>query len=217
MNTPQITLISTAHKENGKCNADELCNILKAIKPDVIFLEASQNCYNDYQKLMFNEFNQYHNRLELRAIQKLSSHQTFVYVPVLDLELSEEFDLKSKILIENEEFQDILNQYDRLEAEYGFQFLNARKQIEKMNNMREKENNIIQDNNLLITVNQNIDDYEHSMLRNIYSFYRNNSFENAVFMCGSAHRKTITEKIHDYSKSETINLDWNFYQCEMSY
>ncbi len=90
-------------------------------------------------------------------------------------------------------------------------------QIEWMNNMREMEYNIIQDNNLLFNVNKNIDDYEHSMLRNIYSFYRNHSFENAVFMCGSAHRKTITEKIHDYSKREKIKLDWEFYQCEMSY
>jgi len=37
---PNITLISTVHKEIGKCNADELCEIIEKISPEVIFLEA---------------------------------------------------------------------------------------------------------------------------------------------------------------------------------
>ena len=40
-----------------------------------------------------------------------------------------------------------------------------------------------------------IDAYENSMIRNIYSYWNNNHFSSAIFMCGAAYRKSIIEKI----------------------
>ena len=48
-----ITFVSTVHKEIGKCNADELCNILVKVSPDVIFLEALEDTYSKYQQIIY--------------------------------------------------------------------------------------------------------------------------------------------------------------------
>jgi hypothetical protein len=55
-NMHYITLISTVHEETGKCNADELCEIIENISPEVIFLEALENTCSDYDKLKFASF-----------------------------------------------------------------------------------------------------------------------------------------------------------------
>jgi predicted ferric reductase len=73
--------------------------------------------------------------------------------------------------------------------------------------MRQLENLIIDNENFHQKVNDSIDEYENSMLRNIYSFYNEKSFQKAIFMCGAAHRKSISEKI----KKSEIKLNWSFY------
>jgi len=75
-----ITFISTVHKENGKCNSDELCEIIEKISPDVIFLEALENTYSDYDEMRFSSFGVFHNKLEIRAIQKYSFNINWKYV-----------------------------------------------------------------------------------------------------------------------------------------
>jgi len=38
-----ITLVATVHREGGKCNSDELYNIIEKISPEIIFEEISPN------------------------------------------------------------------------------------------------------------------------------------------------------------------------------
>jgi hypothetical protein len=59
--------------------------------------------------------------------------------------------------------------------------------------------------------NASIDAYENSMIRNIYSFCKEKSFNIAIFMCGAAHRKSIIEKIVEYEKNSEIKTNWTFY------
>jgi len=42
-----ITLIATAHKENGQCNSEELFKIIQTIAPNVIFEEIPPNRFQD--------------------------------------------------------------------------------------------------------------------------------------------------------------------------
>ena len=93
MNT--ITFISTVHEKHGKCDSSELCAILSAIKPDVIFLEALESTYSNYHQNTFNNFGVYHHKLELAAIQKFSKMFPIKYVPVLESGLHDSFDIKS--------------------------------------------------------------------------------------------------------------------------
>jgi hypothetical protein len=93
--------------------------------------------------------------------------------------------------------------------ECGFQFLNSEKSIQLHEEMRELENHIINDNEICQKFNENIDAYENSMLRNIDAYSKENLFNKAIFMCGSAHRKSIIEKI--YKTQEYLKLNWTFY------
>lgn len=206
-----ITLISTIHKENGNCNSNELLKIIENIRPDVIFLEAFEENYTKYDQMIFSQFGVYKERLELKTIQKYSQNYSFEYVPVLDIGLSDEFETKTKIVSENTEFQKLLDNYNSLEKEGGFKFLNSEESIILQEEMRQWENRIIDNEILLQRVTTNLDEYENSMLRNIYSFCKKNSFNSAIFMCGAAHRKSIIKKIEEYEKKEPLKLNWTFY------
>lgn len=89
---PKITFISTIHEEIGNCNADELSNILKELNPDVIFLEALDDTYSNYDKIKLSSFGVYHRKLEIRAIQKYCLNNSCEYIPVLDNGLSDSFE-----------------------------------------------------------------------------------------------------------------------------
>lgn len=211
MQTLSITLISTVHKEIGKCNYYELYKIIESINPDVIFLEAFENSYSKYHQMLFSQFGVYQERLEIKAIQAYSQNHTFEYVPVLDIGLSDEFEKIIAIVSENTNYQKILDNYNLLETVRGFQFLNSKKQIALQEEMRELENRIIDNKIMHQKTNENIDAYEHSMLRNIYSFSKEKSYNKAIFMCGAGHRKTITQKILEYETKETLKLNWIFF------
>lgn len=211
MQTHQITLISTVHKEIGKCNSKELYKIIESISPDVIFLEAFENSYSHYHQMLLSQFGVYQDRLEIKAIQAYSQKNTFEYVPVLDIGLPDEFDKKISIVSENTDYQKILNKYSSLEADHGFYFLNSEMQIALQEEMRELENQIIANKTMLQKANEGIDAYEHSMLSNIYSYCKQNTFNKAIFMCGAGHRKTISHKITEYNTRESIKLNWEFY------
>lgn len=206
-----ITFISTMHKKNGKCNADELYNILKEESPEVAFLEALESTYSNYDKTMFSSFGVYHQKLELEAIQKYSNNSSIEYVPVLDSGLSDLFNDKYERICENIQLQEVLDEFNSLVQTNGFQFLNSQLSITLHQKMRMLENRLLNHNDLNEAVNADIDAYENSMIRNIYSYCRINRFEKAVFMCGSAHRKSIIEKIRRYNTKEKMDINWVVY------
>mgnify|MGYP001090604676 FL=1 len=206
-----ITLLSTVHKEIGKCNSEELYKILQSISPDVIFLEAFENSYSQYHQMLFSQFGVYQERLEIKAIQAYSQNHAFEYVPVLDIGLSDEFETKLEIVSQNIDYQRLLDNYISVEKENGFQFLNSEEQIAYQELMRELENRIIDNTIMHQKADESMDAYEHSMLRNVYTFCQDNSFKSAIFMCGAGHRKTITQKIKEYELKENIKLNWTFY------
>ncbi len=206
-----ITLLSTVHKEIGKCNSEELYKIFQSINPDVIFLEAFENSYSQYHQMLFSQFGVYQERLEIKAIQAYSQNHPFEYVPVLDIGLSDEFEKKITIVSENKDYQILLDKYISLEMNGGFQFLNSERNIALQEEMRELENCIIKNEIFHQKVNASIDTYENSMLRNIYSFCKEKPFNKAIFMCGAAHRKTIIQKIVEYEAKENPKLNWIFY------
>lgn len=199
------------HKKHGKCNADELYDILKNENPEVVFLEALEGTYSVYDKTKFLSFGVSHQKLEIEAIQKYSNDFPIKYVPVLDIELSDLFNKKYELVCESRQFQEILDEYNSLAEAEGFQFLNSQLSIQFHQRMRVLENQIINHTELNESVNKDIDAYENSMIRNIYSYCRINQFEKAVFMCGSAHRQSIIEKIRVSNSKEKIDVNWIVY------
>jgi hypothetical protein len=131
-----ITLIGTVHEERGKCNADELCDIIEKTSPEVIFLEALENTYSDYGKSKFSSFGIFHKKLEINAIQKYGLNTSFKYIPVLDDELPDSFDKKYGIVCGKRELQDLIDDFDSLVAKRGFEFLNSPESIKLQDEMR---------------------------------------------------------------------------------
>ena len=207
----EITFISTIHKENGKCNAGALCEIIEMVKPEVVFLEAIDKTYSKYQKHLFDYFGIFHEKLEISAIQRYSLNNSVNYIPVLENTLSDAFDRKYKIVCQFRELQELLDNFNSLASELGFKFLNSPESIKLQEQMRKLESTLI-DEELEQTVNSDINKYENSMMANIYSYTRNETFSSAIFMCGVAHRKAIIEKMNKYNAQEQLHLNWNVYQ-----
>ena len=199
------------HKEIGKCNADELCIIIGKVSPDVVFLEALGNTYSNYERKIFSSFGVHHQKLEIKAIQKYNNSSPIKYVPVLDSGLSELFDNKYNLVCENTQFQKMLDHYNSLASEQGFQFLNSSESLRLQEKMRMYEYRLLKDNELNEAVNEDVDAYENSMMRNIYSYCRNNQFDKAIFMCGVAHRHSIIEKIGSFNSKEKMDFNWVTY------
>jgi len=206
-----ITFISTVHKKIGKCNADVLCTILAKLSPEVVFLEALESTYSNYQKNIFSSFGVYHQKLEIKAIQKYSYNFPIKYVPVLESGLSELFDKKYKQVCKNIQHQKMLDDYNSLARERGFEFLNSTESTELEEKMRTFEHRLLNDLELNKAVNEDINAYENSMMQNIYSYCRNNQFEKAIFLCGVAHRNSIFKKIKSFNSKEKMYINWEIY------
>jgi hypothetical protein len=207
-----ITFISTIHKEIGNCNAEELYKIIEKLSPEVIFLEAIDETYSAYENYLFSTYGVYHKKLELAAIQKYNLSTSFEYVPVCENGLSDAFDRKNKIVCENREMQQLIDNYNFLAEKQGFIFLNSLESINLQEEMRVLETRVLNNTELDKIVKADIEAYENPMIRNIYSYCNNNHFRSAIFMCGVAHRKSIIEKIEKSKTVEQVNLTWTIFE-----
>ncbi|WP_339924818.1 hypothetical protein [uncultured Cyclobacterium sp.] len=207
----KINFISTRHKKNGKCNADNLCNLLEIQRPEVIFLEALETTYSQYDSTKFSSFRVYHHKLEIEALQKLSAHFSFEYVPVLDNELTNLFDKKYDSIPENNELKAMLFEFSNLESIEGFEFLNSAKGMALHSKMRDFENSLLLGEEFLKTYDVKLEEYENSMIQNIYSYCKLNSFKKGVFMCGSAHRESLIKKFEFFESKENLGIKWEVF------
>ena len=207
-----ITFISTIHKSTGQCNAEELHNIITGIKPEVIFAEALEDTYSGYEHLLFSSFGVYHRKLEIAAIQQYARHHSFEYIPVLDEGLSDALDKRAAKVVQNRDWQSLIDNFDELAAAQGFKFLNSQLCITLQENMRALEGHIINDVEAEKAFQAGINTYEDGMMRNIYTYCKNHDFGSAIFMCGAAHRQSIIEKIERFKAREGIPPQWTVFE-----
>jgi hypothetical protein len=215
-----ITLITTAHKEFGVCNSDELCKIMESLKPEVIFEEMDDELYNRYY--LGNQLLE--ESLEVKSIKKYLKNHDIKHVPV-DIDVSP--DLSTR---EIDYLFDTLRKYavyNRLEQEQilltqknGFAFLNSNECSKIFEEKIITEIRLIEfdiNKNLLLHIHklfyEEHDNREKQMLHNIYNYSKENQYDQAVFLIGSGHRNSIIKKI---TESETKNpfqvkLNWTFY------
>lgn len=206
-----ITFISTIHKESGMANPEELYNIINKINPDVVFLEALPETYSDYDKLLFESFDVKHEKLELSALQHFAYDKSFEYVPVVVSPLSEDFQKKNEIICQYSEIKRIIDKLEYLTNFYGFDFLNSSEGMLIHEEIIHFGSSLLKDDQHERRVKEDIDRYENEMLQNIYAYAQQNEFEIAIFMCGSAHRKSIIEKINMPKEKEGVNLIWKVF------
>lgn len=212
-----IIFISTIHEETGKCSAEELYKIINKLSPEVVFLEALEKTYTEYEKLIFDSFNVFHKKLEIAAIQRYSLDKSFEYVPVLDNVLPDSFHKKYNLVCENSEYQRLVDSFKRLVELNGFDFLNSDESIRLQEEMRAMESHLLNGHAFDNEAKDDINAYEDSMIHNIYSYCKKNDFNTAIFMCGAAHRKSIIEKVRRQYSHESIKLNWIVFGSENNY
>ncbi|MBT9484336.1 hypothetical protein [Sediminibacterium sp.] len=207
-----LTLISTIHSENGKCNSDELCEIISDLNPEIVFLEALKDTYSLYEQSNFENFTVLHSKLEISAIQKyrLTNH-SFIYIPVLDDELKSTFDNKYNVVCQNQEFQLMLNDFNLKANRLGFGFINSEEATILQTAMRNFENQLLGNNRVNTEAIGDIESYEDCMLQNIYSYIQTHDFHNAIFMCGVAHRLSLINKIKEFESKSNSGVNWNYW------
>jgi DNA-binding protein Fis len=214
-----VTLISTEHRESGKCNPDELHKIIESISPEVIFEEQTND--DTFQKY-YNEENSFKS-LEVQCIKKYLQNHDIKHIPV-DIEINQfltfrEWDYVFDTFNKYDVYKQILKEHCALRDKDGFAYLNSEKCTVLFDKMKTAERQIIEfsgvNKNELIRIynlfHKEHDNRENAMLLNIYNYSKENQYSQALFLLGYAHRKSMLHKIKEYEMQERPKLNWTFY------
>ena len=122
-----ITLISTAHSEIGKCNSGELYKIIESLNPEVIFEELSFNLFEKFY--MGNQFP--NESLEVKCIKRYLQNHNIKHTPV-DIDVSRDLsnsdiEYMFSTFKKYDVYKKLENEQNILTAQGGFAFLNSNK------------------------------------------------------------------------------------------
>jgi hypothetical protein len=214
-----ITLISTEHKESGKCNSDELHKIIESISPDVIFEEEIND--DTFQKY-YNDEGSFKS-LEVQCIKKYLQIHDIKHIPV-DIGLNQyltfrEWDYMFDAFNKYVAYKQIVKDHCTLRDKEGFAYLNSERCSGLFEKMMITEKQLIEysgiNKNELLRIHKLFhkehDCRENAMLLNIYNYSKENQYNQAVFLLGYAHRNSLIQKIIEYETNENLNLNWTFY------
>ena len=205
-----ITLICTKHNEVGKCNSRELLNLIEVNKPTVIFEELSPTTHREcYEAERFT--------IESAAIKMYLKNYSATHIPVVGTEIGEAVIEKNEINKTHSGCNRLLGRLYSLAYYYGFDYLNSKYVHQLFDVLARLEQDIIAYSKDEIITNiykrayENIDIYENDIIENVYNYSASNKYKNALMFIGSAHRKSIIEKIEEYNEKQDIKLNWTFY------
>lgn len=205
-----ITLICTKHSEIGKCNSNELLNLIEKNNPTVIFEELSPITYKECYE---------HGRetLESTAIKIYLKDNVAKHIPVVGTEISDEVNKKFEINKTHSGCNRLLVKLHALEYKYGFDYLNSKYVNQLFDVLARLEQDIVaftKDEaitDIYNRANKNIDIYENDIIENVYNYSASNKYDNALMFIGAAHRESMIEKIENYNEKQDIKLNWTFY------
>jgi hypothetical protein len=213
-----ISLICTAHSEIGKCNSDELHKIIESIRPEVIFEELSIKLFN-----MFYNGNHFPDEsLEIKCIKRYIQNNVLKHIPV-DIDVSpnlstRDIDFMFNTFKKYDVYKKLENEHHNLTEQYGFAFLNSNKCSELFEKKMTTEKNLMEfeiNKNILFRIyklfHEEHDNRENEMIQNIYNYSKENQYNQAVFLIGSAHKNSIMKKILIYETKNMLKLNWTFY------
>lgn len=229
-----ITLIGTIHSENGQCNSDELHEIIASINPEVIFDELPRHASDRYYSDSFDMYvanSILLNRkppgvpLEVKCLKRYKQHYNVKIVPV-DIEvtqqlsvLQQEIHFMFSTFFKYKDYEKLDYEMEIFIAQEGFHFLNSKKFLDFAEKKENTEKNIIESeiqrdrllNIYKIFRAEQYDKRENAMLQNIYNYTKVNQYNQAVFLIGAEHKKSIMQKITEHEKLSRIKLNWAMY------
>jgi hypothetical protein len=205
------------HREIGKCNSKELYDIIEKENPEIIFEEFDISRTDDEYYKNGHYKNQSICTLETIAIMKYLENHQVIHRPVdtYDVAYFPE-NMYTKISNTSEEYNNLVRTNFILSSQQGFSFLNSPEcsdQLGKIHLIEEEVVKFLNDKMLFNTYKSwqlVTDNRENEMVKNIYDYSKNNCYNNAIFITGSDHKKSIIDKIQDYERKNGIKLNWNF-------
>lgn len=216
-----ITVVCTRHEELGRCNSNELYQIIVGINPEVIFEEMPLSYFDRYY------IHKSKRNLESDTINRYLERYMLKQVPV-DAENvpSESFFQDYRNLLKRIEgladingfnFRELIDRNKEYVYTHGFDYLNSfyndNLHVE-LNDAIEKGLEKLGDDKLFHAYEfwkAFHDNRENEMLRNIYKYSKEHHYEKAIFFIGAYHRKSMMQKTEEYNRSEEIKLNWIFY------
>jgi hypothetical protein len=216
-----ITLVFTHHSELGKCNSHELYKIIESINPDIIFEELPQDLFDRVYK-----DDQFDNELppEIKSVKRYLLTHNIDHIPVdtgvnensCNSETQHMFALFQRFAI----YKNLQDQQKKSIIENGYVFLNSKTCEELHTQQIITEQSLLQfmsDKDRLFRLHKSlyeeVDVREHEIIKNIYNYSKQKQYNQGLLLIGSAHRKTIFEKIETYKTQEDLKLNWVLYSA----
>jgi hypothetical protein len=210
-----VTIIFSMHLDTGKCNSKELYNIIEGLNPEIIFEEFDiSRTEDEYYKNGHYKY-QKECSVETTAIMNYLEKYKIVHIPVDTYDITYfPTAMYKKISEANDEYDNLFKNIIFMSCEQGFSYTNSIECFNLMERMHAIEEEVIHKLNdkmlfeeykswQLITNNR-----DNNMLKNIYDYSKNHSYNNAIFIIGAEHRKSILDKINDYNSKEIIKINW---------
>jgi len=214
MGLKQITLISSAHEEHGELNSNELYKILVEISPDIIFEELF------FPRTKENTINLY--SIENYAINKYIDEYIVTHVSVdydfrTFINLNDINTMYEKLRNSSEQIYTLNKRKNYSIGKKGFKYLNSEdctSILDEIKSLEKEILNSLDDEKITNLYNlwENINNKrENEMVNNIFLYSKENDYNNAVFIFGIAHKKSILQNLEDYENKYKLGLNWKLY------
>ncbi|WP_236974836.1 hypothetical protein [Membranihabitans maritimus] len=209
-----ITLVSSFHKNLGKCNPDELYKIIEKIQPEIIFEELSPDTFS------YVYANGYiPSTIEAIAVKRYLRNYPIKHFPVdnYPINKSDLFNGANEIEKRSIKYSKLWNEQISMIKQYGYDFLNSSACMKLLDKIREEEETVLLEiNDIKLSLeykseNKLNNNREYEMLRNIYNFSKQYPYNRAIFICGAEHREPFMKKIQEYETKEKLILNWTYY------
>ncbi|MBD0404406.1 hypothetical protein [Flammeovirga sp. EKP202] len=208
----RVTIISSFHKEMGKCNSDELIKILDQLKPDVLFDELDEKTFKE----VFSWFGK-PKTVESLAVKKFIKKNKARHYPVDTYNFSFDQLFSMSNLFNRRDYIHLLNIHLENISIKGFKYLNSDEVCKVLDQLHALEGYILDENGLGRAIREyyNEEEIHHKregvMIQNILSIYDQKPFDHGVFICGVQHRVPLLKKIELLPINQKDKIDWEFF------
>lgn len=215
-----VTLICSAHRARGRCSAENLLGVLRALEPDVIFLEIPPSRFDQflYGGMLEAEAVARYRDARLCRFAEVDTYQAPLELAPSKSDVDELFDT---VRLTSPEYCGLV---DRMEAhtwEGGFRYLNSDAAAAESLKLEQLEDDVIRRSanprlaQTLASWRQLHVARVREMVDNIHDHCRLNSCERGVFLVGAAHRAGVIQEIT--ANADRTAIRWVLSSHEASY